>query len=158
MVDHSGVHASLHGVADVLTALGKGGVCHVAGGLEELGAALLGAAVEPDDRAFNAGGWQKAGGRHLEAAADRGMQTQLDGVGAVILGALLGGDAVGMSTVTEALTAAHCGLDLLGFSVITNMAAGMLDQPLTTEEVSETGRMIEQQFSAYLKSIIREMH
>lgn len=43
---------------------------------------------------------------------------------------LLGGDAVGMSTVTEALTAAHCGLELLGFSVITNMAAGMLDQPL----------------------------
>ena len=70
---------------------------------------------------------------------------------------LLGGDAVGMSTVTEALTAAHCGIELLGFSVITNMAAGMLDQPLTTEEVSETGRMIEEQFSAYLKSVIREM-
>lgn len=71
---------------------------------------------------------------------------------------LLGGDAVGMSTVTEALTAAHCGMELLGFSVITNMAAGMLDQPLTTEEVSETGRMIEEQFSAYLKSVIREMN
>ena len=71
---------------------------------------------------------------------------------------LLGGDAVGMSTVTEALTAAHCGIELLGFSVITNMAAGMLDQPLTTEEVSETGRMIEEQFSAYLKSVIREMN
>ena len=71
---------------------------------------------------------------------------------------ILGGDAVGMSTVTEALTAAHCGLELLGFSVITNMAAGMLDQPLTTEEVSETGRMIEEQFSAYLKSILREMN
>lgn len=70
---------------------------------------------------------------------------------------LLGGDAVGMSTVTEALTAAHCGIELLGFSVITNMAAGMLDQPLTTEEVSETGRMIEERFSAYLKSVIREM-
>ena len=71
---------------------------------------------------------------------------------------LLGGDAVGMSTVTEALTAAHCGMELLGFSVITNMAAGMLDQPLTTEEVSETGRMIEERFSAYLKSVIREMN
>ena len=71
---------------------------------------------------------------------------------------LLGGDAVGMSTVTEALTAAHCGIELLGFSVITNMAAGMLDQPLTTEEVSETGRMIEERFSAYLKSVIREMN
>ncbi len=71
---------------------------------------------------------------------------------------LLGGDAVGMSTVTEALTAAHCGIELLGFSVITNMAAGMLDQPLTTEEVSETGRMIEERFSAYLKAVIREMN
>ena len=71
---------------------------------------------------------------------------------------LLGGDAVGMSTVTEALTAAHCGIELLGFSVITNMAAGMLDQPLTTEEVSEAGRMIEERFSAYLKSVIREMN
>ena len=71
---------------------------------------------------------------------------------------LLGGDAVGMSTVTEALTAAHCGIELLGFSVITNMAAGMLDQPLTTEEVSETGRMIEERFSAYLKSVILEMN
>ena len=71
---------------------------------------------------------------------------------------ILGGDAVGMSTVTEALTAAHCGLELLGFSVITNMAAGMLDQPLTTEEVSETGRMVEEKFSAYLKSILREMN
>ena len=70
---------------------------------------------------------------------------------------LLGGDAVGMSTVTEALTAVHCGIELLGFSVITNMAAGMLDQPLTTEEVSETGRMVEERFSAYLKSVIREM-
>ena len=71
---------------------------------------------------------------------------------------ILGGDAVGMSTVTEALTAAHCGLELLGFSVITNMAAGMLDQPLTTDEVSETGRLVEEKFSAYLKSILREMN
>ena len=71
---------------------------------------------------------------------------------------ILGGDAVGMSTVTEALTAAHCGLELLGFSVITNMAAGMLDQPLTTEEVSEMGRMVEEKFSAYLRSILREMN
>ena len=71
---------------------------------------------------------------------------------------LLGGDAVGMSTVTEALTAAHCQMELLGLSVITNMAAGMLDQPLTTEEVNETGRMVEREFSAYLRNIIREMN
>ena len=71
---------------------------------------------------------------------------------------LLGGDAVGMSTVTEALTAAHCGMELLGFSLITNMAAGITGEPLTTEEVSEAGRMAEERFSAYLRSIIREMH
>ena len=48
----------------------------------------------------------------------------------------LGGDAVGMSTVTEALTAAHCGLPLLGISVITNLAAGMTGSAVTGEEVS----------------------
>ena len=70
---------------------------------------------------------------------------------------LLGGDVVGMSTVTEALTAAHCGLPVLAMSVVTNMAAGVLDRPLTTEEVDETGEMIAGKFSAYLRRLIREM-
>ena len=69
----------------------------------------------------------------------------------------LGGDAVGMSTVTEALTAAHCGLPCLGFSVITNMAAGILDQPLTDEEVNEVGRLVADNFSAYLKKVLARM-
>lgn len=69
----------------------------------------------------------------------------------------LGGDAVGMSTVTEALTAAHCGLPVLAMSVITNMAAGVLDRPLTTQEVNETGELIAGSFSAYLRRIIREI-
>lgn len=51
---------------------------------------------------------------------------------------MLGGDAVGMSTVTEALTAAHCGMQVLGMSLITNMAAGMAAGPVTAEEVDET--------------------
>ena len=66
----------------------------------------------------------------------------------------LGGDAVGMSTVTEALTAAHCGLPCLGFSVIANYAAGMCDRPLSDEEVNETGNMIATRFSAYLKKVV----
>lgn len=70
---------------------------------------------------------------------------------------VLGGDAVGMSTVTEALTAAHCGLPLLAMSVITNMAAGVLDVPLSGEEVIETANRIEQPFTDYVKSIIGEM-
>lgn len=70
---------------------------------------------------------------------------------------ILGGDAVGMSTVTEALTAAHCGMPLLGLSVITNMAAGVLDAPLSDEEVGQTGRMVASRFSAYVTDIIARM-
>src|SRR5699024_9540496 len=52
---------------------------------------------------------------------------------------ILGGDAVGMSTVTEALTCAHLGLDLIGISLITNMAAGILAQPVSGDEVTLAG-------------------
>ena len=67
---------------------------------------------------------------------------------------ILGGDAAGMSTVTEALTAAHCGMPLLALSVITNMAAGVLETPLSTKEVDETGEKIAHAFSRYLTSIV----
>ena len=70
---------------------------------------------------------------------------------------ILGGDAVGMSTVTEALTAAHCGLPILGLSVITNMAAGVTGAALSGAEVNETGAAIGAKFSAYLKSILKEL-
>ncbi len=66
----------------------------------------------------------------------------------------LGGDAVGMSTVTEALTASHCKLPLLALSVMTNMAAGVLPVPLTSEEVIETANAIEGPFTEYVKDII----
>ena len=68
---------------------------------------------------------------------------------------ILGGDAVGMSTVTEALTAAHCGLPLLGLSVLTNMAAGVLDQPLSAGEVDETAQRVAAPFSRYVQSLIK---
>lgn len=67
---------------------------------------------------------------------------------------ILGADAVGMSTVTEALTAAHCGLPLLALSVMTNMAAGVLDQPLSAGEVDETAERIAGPLSDYMKKII----
>lgn len=70
---------------------------------------------------------------------------------------VLGGDAVGMSTVTESITAAHCGMRVLGFSLITNMAAGILDQVITTEEVDETANKASSEFKALLREIIREM-
>lgn len=67
---------------------------------------------------------------------------------------ILGADAVGMSTVTEALTAAHCGMPLMCLSVMTNMAAGVLDRPLTNGEVDETAKTIATRFSAYVTKII----
>lgn len=67
---------------------------------------------------------------------------------------VLGADAVGMSTVTEALTAAHCGMPMLALSVITNMAAGVLNAPLTSAEVDEVAKTIEVRFSQYMKSIV----
>ena len=70
---------------------------------------------------------------------------------------ILGGDAAGMSTVTEALTAAHCKMPLLALSVMTNMAAGVLDAPLSTDEVDRTGEMIAHEFSAYLTQIIQKI-
>lgn len=60
---------------------------------------------------------------------------------------IIGGDAVGMSSVPEAIIASHAGIEVIGISLLTNMAAGVLDQPLTAEEVTEAGRMAEEEFA-----------
>jgi purine-nucleoside phosphorylase len=65
----------------------------------------------------------------------------------------MGADAVGMSTVPEAIAASHCGIKTLGISCITNMAAGILDQPITHEEVLETGLRVEDKLKNLLKGI-----
>lgn len=67
---------------------------------------------------------------------------------------ILGGDAVGMSTVSETLTAGHCGMEVLGFSLITNMAAGVLDQPLSDEEVGIAARAAADTMGALIEGII----
>ena len=66
----------------------------------------------------------------------------------------LGADLVGMSTVLETIAARHMGVEVLGISCVTNMAAGVKDQPLTAEEVFETGRKVEQQFARLLVRIV----
>ena len=67
---------------------------------------------------------------------------------------ILGADAVGMSTVPETITAAHCGMKVLGFTLCTNMAAGVLDQPLSGEEVIEAGNAAAPKFSALVKACL----
>ncbi|WP_195571088.1 purine-nucleoside phosphorylase [Paenibacillus sp. 1001270B_150601_E10] len=69
----------------------------------------------------------------------------------------LGADAVGMSTVSEVIVARHAGIEVLGISCISNMAAGILDQPLSHEEVMETAEMVREQFLKLVLDIIPAM-
>ena len=75
----------------------------------------------------------------------------------VRLARTLGADAVGMSTVPEAITAAHCGMRVLGFTLCTNMAAGVLDQPLSGEEVIAAGQAAGPKFTALVKACLEQI-
>ncbi|MDX2149987.1 MAG: purine-nucleoside phosphorylase [Bryobacteraceae bacterium] len=66
----------------------------------------------------------------------------------------IGADLVGMSTVPEVIAARHMGIDVLGISCVTNMAAGVLPEKLNHEEVLETGRMVRGQFISLLKAVL----
>ncbi|MCR3760206.1 purine-nucleoside phosphorylase [Clostridium felsineum] len=67
---------------------------------------------------------------------------------------LLGGDAVGMSTVPEVIAANHCSIKVIGISCITNMAAGILDKPLDHKEVMETSNKVKDKFTRLVTAII----
>ena len=66
----------------------------------------------------------------------------------------IGADLVGMSTVFEVLAARHMGIKVLAISCVTNMAAGILDQPLSHQEVMETGERVKSSFEALLRAVL----
>ena len=69
----------------------------------------------------------------------------------------MGADAVGMSTVPEAVVMGHMGIPVLGISCITNMAAGMLKQKLNHQEVMETTARVQKQFTALVLGVIEKL-
>lgn len=70
---------------------------------------------------------------------------------------ILGGDTVGMSTVPEVIAANHCGMRILGVSLVTNLAAGVLDQPLSGEEVIEAANAASARFEKHMVRFLERM-
>lgn len=70
---------------------------------------------------------------------------------------LLGGDAVGMSTAPEVIAAGHCGMEVLGFTLLSNMAAGILDQPLSEQEVLDAAEAAKDKFSRLVLGCLRKL-
>ena len=70
---------------------------------------------------------------------------------------VLGGDAVGMSTAPEAIAAGHCGMEILGFTLLSNMAAGILDQPLSEKEVLDAAEAAKDKFSRLVLGCLRKI-
>ena len=70
---------------------------------------------------------------------------------------ILGGDAVGMSTAPEVVVAGHCGMEVLGLTLLSNMAAGILDQPLSEQEVLDAAEAAREKFSGLIRACLRKM-
>jgi len=97
--------------------------------------------------------------RGLEISARRGIYAALAGPSyetpaEIHMLRSFGADAVGMSTVPEAIVARHMGMKVLGISCITNMAAGITENPINHEEVMETGHRVRETFTQLLRKII----
>jgi len=100
--------------------------------------------------------------RSVDSSLDEGVYTQFRGPhyetpAEVQMAKAIGGHIVGMSTALEAIAARQAGMEILGMSLITNLAAGIQKTPLSHEEVIEAGREAESRISALLAKIVGEL-
>ncbi len=100
--------------------------------------------------------------RAVDPSLDEGVYVQFRGPhyetpAEVRMAQAIGGDIVGMSTSLEAIAARQCGMEVLGLSLITNLAAGIQDTPLSHAEVIEAGQQAEAHISALLARIVAEL-
>jgi purine-nucleoside phosphorylase len=100
--------------------------------------------------------------RSVDSSLDEGVYIQFRGPhyetpAEVQMAKAIGGHLVGMSTALEAIAAREAGMEILGFSLMTNLAAGIQTTPLNHEEVLQAGRDAEPRISALLAQIIAKL-
>ncbi|MFT4288876.1 purine-nucleoside phosphorylase [Nocardioides sp.] len=101
----------------------------------------------------------RAAAKELDPSLDEGVYVQFPGPhyetpAEVRMAGIIGGSLVGMSTALEAIAAREAGLEVLGLSLVTNLAAGISDQPLNHEEVLEAGRAAATRMGELLTRIV----
>ena len=104
----------------------------------------------------------RAKARELDPSLDEGVYVQFPGPhyetpAEVRMAGIIGGSLVGMSTTLEAIAAREAGMEVLGISLVTNLAAGISDQPLNHEEVLEAGRAAASRMGTLLAQIVPEI-
>jgi len=100
--------------------------------------------------------------RELDPSLDEGVYVQFPGPhyetpAEVRMAGIIGGDLVGMSTTLEAIAAREAGMEVLGISLVTNLAAGISDQPLNHEEVLEAGREAASRMGGLLSRLVPQL-
>jgi len=100
--------------------------------------------------------------REVDPGLDEGVYVQFPGPhyetpAEVQMAKWIGGDLVGMSTTLEAIAARHVGLEVLGISLVTNLAAGISDEPLSHQEVIEAGQAAAERCGRLLAEVVRRL-